>query len=82
MIEVAIGSYEYRWPCYFINTPPGARAREAVLGRAGFLSAFNFSISNEHFMLTRRGSFADYWERLWSTLGRPFVRHGSYEEPL
>src|SRR5260370_21956514 len=48
LIEVAIGNYEYSWPCYFVNTPPGAKATEAMLGRAGFLDAFNFGIYNEH----------------------------------
>jgi hypothetical protein len=81
-VHVAIGNREYDWPCNFINTPPGARSRTAVLGRAGFLSVFNVSIVGEHVILTRRGSFADRWERLLSLLGRPFVRQCSFNEPL
>ena len=33
-------------------------------------------------ILTRRGSFLDWWDRVWSSIVRPFVRYRLHNEPL
>jgi hypothetical protein len=53
-----------------------------VLGRAGFLEAFDFCIHGDALTLTRRGSFPYWLDRICTLLSLPFVRARSSEEPL
>jgi hypothetical protein len=82
MLRVEVAGREYMWPCNFVFTPPGARDRLPVLGRAGFLEAFDFGIQDEWLTLVRRGSFAYWWRRVCSFVEYPFVRRRTIDQPL
>jgi hypothetical protein len=81
-LHVFIAEREYDWPCNFVVAPPGARDTLPVLGRAGFLAAFEIAIRDESLILVRRGS-AVYWcRRVCSFLAAPFVRRAAIDQPL
>jgi hypothetical protein len=81
-IRVVIGGRPYDWPCNFVVTPPGGRDSLPVLGRAGFLDAFDFSIQDQFLTVIRRGSFPYWCRRVCSFVARPFVRRGHRDEAL
>jgi hypothetical protein len=85
-IRVFLAGREYDWPCNFIEATgalaTSSRERLPVLGRAGFLDAFNFGMGDGYFVLTRRGSLYHLSDRFWSLLGRAIVRRSTAAEPL
>jgi hypothetical protein len=81
-LRVLVGRCVYEWPCNFVRTPAGRRASTAVIGRTGFLDAFDFSISDGYLVIIRRGSVAYWCRRICSLLVRPFVRVASVGESL
>jgi hypothetical protein len=86
VIHVSVAGREYDWPCNFLTAsgPVAASFRETlpVLGRAGFLDAFNLWVGDGSVVLTRRSSWRRSWNRVWSMLGWPFVRSCTEDEPI
>jgi len=78
-IHVLIAGRGYDWPCNFLQAPAvqgqglGGQELPPVLGRAGFLEDFAFCLDDEHFTLTRQGTWRRWWRHrcsaLWSSFG-------------
>ena len=79
-IRVIIAKREHDWPCEFVDVPNPARERTpdhllnfGVLGRAGFLDDYAFTIDGEYFILWRVGPLQRWIRKLvhrvWEVLG-------------
>lgn len=79
-IQLVIAGREYEWPCDFVDVPAAAQGRTpdpllslGVLGRAGFLDEFAFSLDSSYLILTRLGPFRRWsrrqLQRLWQACG-------------
>jgi hypothetical protein len=62
----------FDWPCDFLAVPDrggaGATHPYAVLGRAGFLSAFRVCLDDRWLRIQRRGTGLPFWARLGNAL--------------
>lgn len=93
-IQVRIAGEEFTWPCDFLVTPApsltalhesqgrASLSEYAVLGRAGFLSAFTCCIDNEYLTLTRRNTHRPWWYRLARRLWPDLPRRRTFRDPL
>jgi len=70
-IRIVIAGREHDWPCDFIKEamPAGGTPRPlwqtSVLGRAGFLDEYAFTIDSGYFILTRLGPIRRWLRRLY-----------------
>jgi hypothetical protein len=85
VIQVRLFGEPFTWPCEFIDSP--GRPDYGVLGRSGFLSAFNFCIKGPFLIIEPRRDHLPPWQRAllslvpsWSRLhppGEPLCSHPS-----
>ncbi len=69
-IHVRVADEDFDWPCNFLGEPasPVRSSRKyAVLGRGGFLAAFNIAIERPYLTLERRMNHRPLWYRLART---------------
>jgi hypothetical protein len=75
-IQVIVQGEPFVWPCSFYELPPD-RDPLPVLGRRGFLQAFDFCLKERTCTLRRRG-----WRWAWLAWLSPWRRLWRGDEPL
>jgi hypothetical protein len=84
-IQTLIAGVRYEWPCDFLETPSGLSTASSllpVLGRAGFLDAFDVCISGGFLTLARRNRFREWQRNAWRKVRSWFTGERSTADPL
>jgi hypothetical protein len=93
-IQLRLAGEDFDWPCDFVLPPANApdispvstgrtsRQNYAILGRAGFLTAYTLCIDNKNLTLTRNHTHQPWWYRLGRLLWPEISQRRSHTDPL